>query len=398
MSVTAESPIVDVKQTARQTNIRAEQVELLPARTRLHDARDAGSGRQPGTEARWSLDRRRERRREPLHHRRHRDDEPAERHLGQEPDRRLRRRSAGQVQRLHGRVRRRDGRRHQRRHQEWLERLPWVTALFNFQGSALSVEPPATGQRSTSTRRPLAQTQPGRRHEGRVHHVPEGRRHPHRTRLLAGRSDRRSTARGSIGAYHAGVDQHDSRRRRSEQRQPRRECDLHRANPADAVPDVEPDRADRAEPPRRASRSTTAGQDRRTAAVAERHRPVGHELHARRPSSRTGRCRATSTGWHRPKLFFGVRGGYYVADQHDTNVTEEPRYLLEHDQNVGMAGVPVEPAACNGFHEHSDPNIKVTRDQQTRAYFQADGTATPTLAASTRSSSACRWTALATMC
>ena len=28
--VTAESPLVDVKQSARQTNIRAEQVELLP--------------------------------------------------------------------------------------------------------------------------------------------------------------------------------------------------------------------------------------------------------------------------------------------------------------------------------------------------------------------------------
>ena len=30
MSVTAESPLVDVKQSARQTNIRAEQIELLP--------------------------------------------------------------------------------------------------------------------------------------------------------------------------------------------------------------------------------------------------------------------------------------------------------------------------------------------------------------------------------
>ena len=30
MQVTAESPLVDVKQSARQTNIRAEQVELLP--------------------------------------------------------------------------------------------------------------------------------------------------------------------------------------------------------------------------------------------------------------------------------------------------------------------------------------------------------------------------------
>ena len=30
MSVTAESPLVDIKQNARQTNIRAEQIDLLP--------------------------------------------------------------------------------------------------------------------------------------------------------------------------------------------------------------------------------------------------------------------------------------------------------------------------------------------------------------------------------
>ena len=30
MQVTAESPLIDVRQSSRQTNIRAEQVELLP--------------------------------------------------------------------------------------------------------------------------------------------------------------------------------------------------------------------------------------------------------------------------------------------------------------------------------------------------------------------------------
>ena len=124
VSVTAESPIVDIKQNARQTNIRAEQVDLLPHGRDFTTLVTQAPGANQESEARWSLDRRRERRREPLHHRRHRDDQPAERHLGQEPDRRLRRRSAGQVERLHGRVRRRHGRRHQRRHQERLERLP----------------------------------------------------------------------------------------------------------------------------------------------------------------------------------------------------------------------------------------------------------------------------------
>ena len=60
--VTAESPLVDVKQSARQTNIRAEQVELLPEGPRLHHAGDAGARRQPGNQARRPLDRRRQRR------------------------------------------------------------------------------------------------------------------------------------------------------------------------------------------------------------------------------------------------------------------------------------------------------------------------------------------------
>ena len=74
-----------------------------------------------------------------------------------------------------------------------------------------------------------------------------------------------------------------------------------------------------------------------------------------------------------PKLFFGARGGYYVADQHDTNVTEEPRVLFGNTTNVGMAGVPVSLQRAAGFASIPSNN-KVTRDQQTRLYFQADGT------------------------
>ena len=54
-------------------------------------------------------------RREPLHHRRRRDHQPAERRLGQGHGHRLRGRGPGQVLRLHRRVRRRHRRRHQRR-------------------------------------------------------------------------------------------------------------------------------------------------------------------------------------------------------------------------------------------------------------------------------------------
>ena len=129
VQVTAESPLVDV-QAERAADQHPRRAGRAAAEgPRLHDARHAGAGRQPGSEARRPLDRRRERRREPLHHRRHRDDQPAERPLGQEPDRRLRRRGPGQVERLHGGVRRRDRRRDQRHHQERHQRLPRQRAV-----------------------------------------------------------------------------------------------------------------------------------------------------------------------------------------------------------------------------------------------------------------------------
>ena len=56
VQVTAETPLVDVRQSARQTNIRAEQVELLPHGPRLHDARDAGTRRQQRGQTRRPVD------------------------------------------------------------------------------------------------------------------------------------------------------------------------------------------------------------------------------------------------------------------------------------------------------------------------------------------------------
>ena len=72
--VTAESPLVDVKQSARQTNIRAEQVELLPKGRDFTTLVTQAPGANDEVQARRPVDRRRQRRREPLHHRRHRDD------------------------------------------------------------------------------------------------------------------------------------------------------------------------------------------------------------------------------------------------------------------------------------------------------------------------------------
>jgi outer membrane receptor protein involved in Fe transport len=73
------------------------------------------------------------------------------------------------------------------------------------------------------------------------------------------------------------------------------------------------------------------------------------------------------------RFFVGARGGYYDSDQHDSNVTEDPRFLFGNTSNVGMADVPLSLQRPAGFISIPS-NTKTVRDQQTRAYFQADGT------------------------
>ena len=105
--VTAVTPIIDVRHSARQTNIRAEKVELLPHgrdfTTIVTQAAGANQESKLGGisidgasagENRFIID----------------GIETTDLQsgtLGHEPDRRLRRRGAGQVERLLGRVRRR---------------------------------------------------------------------------------------------------------------------------------------------------------------------------------------------------------------------------------------------------------------------------------------------------
>ena len=76
-----------------------------------------------------------------------------------------------------------------------------------------------------------------------------------------------------------------------------------------------------------------------------------------------------------PTLFFGVRGGYYNSDVSDYNVTEEPRILFSTGNNLNIAGVPDNLRRPTGFSSFPAASFnKTTRDQQTRANFQADGT------------------------
>ncbi len=73
------------------------------------------------------------------------------------------------------------------------------------------------------------------------------------------------------------------------------------------------------------------------------------------------------------KLLFGVRGGYYMSNQHDSNVTEQPLYRWTNTNNIGFLDVPASLQRGTGFVSIPS-NTKVTRDQQTRLYFQADST------------------------
>jgi hypothetical protein len=73
------------------------------------------------------------------------------------------------------------------------------------------------------------------------------------------------------------------------------------------------------------------------------------------------------------KLLFGIRGGYRMADQHDTNVTEQPRFVFSGSNNINYLDTPANLQHGTGFTS-IPTNIKVIRDKQSRLYFQADGT------------------------
>jgi hypothetical protein len=73
------------------------------------------------------------------------------------------------------------------------------------------------------------------------------------------------------------------------------------------------------------------------------------------------------------KLLFGIRGGYRMSDVHDSNVPESPLFRWPTTSNVGLLDVPASLQRGTGFASLPSNN-KITRDQQTRVYFQADGT------------------------
>ena len=74
-----------------------------------------------------------------------------------------------------------------------------------------------------------------------------------------------------------------------------------------------------------------------------------------------------------PNLLFGIRTGYSSSDQHDENVTEEPLFIFSQSNNIGFLDTPANLQHGTGF-QSIPTNTKVTRDKQSRLYFQADST------------------------
>jgi len=86
---------------------------------------------------------------------------------------------------------------------------------------------------------------------------------------------------------------------------------------------------------------------------------------------------ATADWVARPDFFVGLRGGYYFADRFNSGIPAQDRFLYIF-ANVGMVGldgtpVPAQFQAGSNF-TNLFTNNSTTRDQQTRANFQVDTT------------------------
>ena len=149
VQVTAESPLIDVKQNAASASIQKDVIDLIPKGRDFTSAVTTAPGTNHGSARRRHQHRRVERLREPLHRGRPGHDQRAERHVRQRHPARLRSGSPGQVERLQRGVPRGDGRGHQRHHAQRHERVPWRDrVVLHGQRLAPGRDPPGLAARS----------------------------------------------------------------------------------------------------------------------------------------------------------------------------------------------------------------------------------------------------------
>jgi hypothetical protein len=71
--------------------------------------------------------------------------------------------------------------------------------------------------------------------------------------------------------------------------------------------------------------------------------------------------------------FAGVRGGYFVRDAQESGVFEGTRYVFSNSTNIGMPGVPANLQRTTGF-SNALTNSRIDRNKQERFNVQADTT------------------------
>jgi hypothetical protein len=74
-----------------------------------------------------------------------------------------------------------------------------------------------------------------------------------------------------------------------------------------------------------------------------------------------------------PKFFIGFRAGYFSSDTHDSGVPTVSRYLFGTTTNIGLAGVPADLQRATNFSSILS-NSATSQDALKRTYFQLDGT------------------------
>ncbi|MBA3231435.1 MAG: TonB-dependent receptor [Acidobacteria bacterium] len=72
------------------------------------------------------------------------------------------------------------------------------------------------------------------------------------------------------------------------------------------------------------------------------------------------------------RLYLGVRGGYFFSDVETFGIPQGPRILFQRS-NIGLAGVPAEFQRSTGF-QNVTTNFETRKDEKTRLNVQADAT------------------------
>ena len=140
-----------------------------------------------------------------------------------------------------------------------------------------------------------------------------------------------------------------------------------------AVPEREHDRAVQRQPARPLRVQQQLGEDDRSPAGPGRHRADWNQL--RPDQAFPNYTLSGNLDWvASPKLFFGIRGGYYFSDVNDTNVTEQPRYVFQTGNNLAIPGVPDATSASRPGSRRSRP----PRSSSTRAISRRVPTSRPT--------------------